>query len=205
VKLVHFAILAALFACGVATAQVIDQDNSVPIVTELDIQRTTARWQQEVQVGITGELAGIELFAGEDPGSFIVSVNRGMAWQTDESEFSVVVAPDRNAPLYIDLSAQGLWFIAGEYFVIGLTGTGSTEPRFGMQATDSMSYGPGRLFIDVVDPLEYHFDLAFRTYVVPVPEPSSHVLLAVGLVLVIQAKRLVRGRLKASAGAAKGA
>lgn len=204
-KRVHFVLLAALLSCGVATAQVIDQDNSNPIVTELDIQRTTARWQQEVQVGITGVLAGIELFAGETPGSFMVSVNRGRAWQTDVSEFSVAVAPDGNAPLYIDLSTQGLRFNAGEHFVIGLTGTGSTEPRYGMQATDSMSYGPGRLFIDVVDPAEYHFDLAFRTYMVPVPEPASHVLLAVGLVLVIPAKRLARGRLKASAGAARGA
>ncbi len=154
-------------------------------------------WQQEIVAGVSGQLVGIDLYPSGPEEVFILSVNKGTAWQTDENDFSARIETtgtnryNLDSPAYIDLSEANIRLSAGDTFIIGLTGTGEgSNFQYGMNVThydlvrpgryaEPGLYIPGRLFLDAYQfdqPGDYMLqgglDLAFRTYML-VPEPTT--------------------------------
>lgn len=86
----------------------------------------------------------------------------------------------------IDLAILGLSFAAGDQIAISL-GTPSAIPDIRWATSTDEPYELGSLYRRSVNPLQpwesLPIDSAFRTYVEPIPEPSSGLLLGVGLTL----------------------
>ena len=177
-----------LAASGAAATSVIDQVS--PFVDTTFEAGTSALWQQEVVVGLEGFLTGVDLFWTPSTKPVIgannvidFSINVGPAWQSDANDFdSLVTFTAANDWNFIDVSSAGLYFIPGETFVIGVQNT-FDNTTIGGSVFDQ--YPVGDLFLDAqIFTNSLQFDLAFRTHVMPIPEPNSAVLFGLGLLVV---------------------
>lgn len=173
------AISAGLFlvAAVPASAQ-LTLDQSSPTGNATMTASAGRDWQQGVTVGLDGILMGIELYATPYIGSGNnVYINSGPAWQGDARDFEVFV----NEPsgwVFIDTSAAGLYFNAGDQFVIGLEGC---DDGSSWNATYPGAYDGGALYRN--GSVYGTYDLAFKTYI---PEPASLVLLSLGAFAVVR-------------------
>jgi len=145
-------------------------------------------WQQEVTVGITGQLMSIELYA-INAGTTPLYINTGAAWQGAPTEFDTTFVATGEGWVAVDVSAAGLFYTAGDQFVIGVGGT----PTGLFLGGNDGDYTDGGLWSwNVDDPApELHWDgeadFAFRTYVdlgdnptPTVPAPAAIVLGVLG-------------------------
>lgn len=190
---------------------VMDQVNTWPDSTwdfyVINVTPDFFEWQQEIVAGVSGQLVGIDLYPTGPEDVFILSINKGTAWQTDEDDFTARIETagtnwgNLDAPAYIDLSTANIHLSAGETFVIGLTGTGDgSDFHYALNASkydpveigryvEPGKYIPGRLLLDAHQfgppgnyQLQSGLDLAFRTYML-VPEPTCTTLLVVAAIL----------------------
>ena len=154
-------------------------------------------WQQEVTVGVTGELVGISLYFYPNayhygPGGIILDLFRGSGWHTGASDYSAPVsAPSSAGWLYINVSASNLFFNEADQFVIGSKwDNGQYPPLLG--GSTPGAYPGGQLY-ESGAPFT-NWDLAFRTYVepAPVPIPGALWLLGSGLMSLWGIRRKVR-------------
>jgi hypothetical protein len=80
--------------------------------------------QQQIQVGIAGQLAGITLEVSGEPGeTFTLSIRNGPAWNTSAPVFEqtgAIVAPGQ--PLFIDMTSADLFYSVSDLFVMDVTG-----------------------------------------------------------------------------------
>lgn len=146
--------------------------------------------QQEVTVGISGQLTGIDLYRFLIPNQtegtvvFDVFINLGPPWQTDanEIETTVTVSPEAGW-FHVDLSAANIELQTGERFVFGIVVTLAT-PFFGLSGSAFPDeYDGGVLWTTIFDVVDGEvrprndlatpvgggedWDLAFRTYMEP--------------------------------------
>jgi hypothetical protein len=164
---------------------VVDQENLID-PNYLSIQpNSDERWQQEVIVGVTGRLDAIELFYKQDAPwlgetlKFTFTINRGEGWQTDADDYSRIVEASTNGIL-INVSSENLAFQQNERFVFGISRAAGSTLCCSLLATANNYYGGfwGE-YSNSVHSLQA--DMAFRTYVSAVPEPSSWSLIIAGL------------------------
>jgi len=137
-------------------------DQSSPSVQAINCN-SGLHWQQEVIVGITGQLTSFQLQV-VTAGTANIYINRGAPWQGDANEYQTAFNPTAAGWHTFDVASLGLMFQAGDRFVIGVQGTG------GLYLQGNSNSYPGRLYWNG-DSYEM-LDLAFRTYVLPSPAPT---------------------------------
>lgn len=148
-------------------------------------------WQQEVTVGVTGQLSQIDLYA-QGAGYTSLYINPGSPWQSDASAFSTVFTSTEAGWASVDTSSAGLFFNAGDKFVIGVGGVASGLWLGASSTEPSGGYGAGRPWASVYGvpaPFLDSMDLAFRTYMTApggatVPAPAAVLLGGLGTGLV---------------------
>jgi hypothetical protein len=134
---------------------------------------STDDWQQGVTAGMNGTLSSISLYSYGGPTTFKVYINLGSPWQSDANAFETeVTRPWGSGWFSIDVSAANIQLAQGDHFVIGAQGEsmlwgndntysgGTLWGKFGSNPPGTGPYG----------------DLAFATYMTPVPEPSISAL-----------------------------
>lgn len=174
-------VLAAATLDGTAQASsVLDQDNpNLPPYTSL---ANNFEYQQQVTAGISGTLAGVELYTIATPSTTdVVSIIVG---QTTVFSAPEVLNASSSSPFtggtFIDTSSAGLALAAGQSFVIDVVGSGS-----GNLAASTATYAGGALTEivggTVISPPPSIHSLAFQTYMSPVPVPGALPLMASGL------------------------
>jgi hypothetical protein len=122
------ALSVALYA-GLSHASIIlDQHNDTVLDSSINGGSSAYAWQQGVTAGVTGQLAGFEIFVREAPGETRLSVNLGAPWQSDASDWESLV------PLVMgwnsfDLTSASIFLTAGDQFALGVNGlTASVFP-----------------------------------------------------------------------------
>jgi hypothetical protein len=161
----------------IAGAQVLDQ------VQELDPysfngDATWAQWQQEITVGIAGQLAGVEIKAHEEGGAPVGDaffyINVGSPWQSDPNEYEETIDPPGPGWLYIDVSSSNIMLDVGDTFCIGITGINANFWFLGSAPSPGGPYAGGALYFEGSIYQGGQYDMAFRTYMfVTAPCPAD--------------------------------
>jgi len=172
---------------GIASAVPALDQESPNTTTSFYVNRPSLVWQQEVVVGMTGQLTQIQLYASLT-GTTPLHINSGNAWQSDASEFSTLFTANAQGWVTVDTSAAGLFFNAGDTFVIGVGGADGHLWVGGSTAPPSGAYAAGDLWLNG-SPYPGGCDIAFRTYVdvsgaPAVPAPAALILGGLGTGLV---------------------
>ncbi len=189
-RLITYVLLIVLtFVCSSLGESVLDQVQTT-IGGEISVD-DLLNWQQEVTVGVTGRLVGIEIYNRTDnPGnSMEFFVNVGAGWQTDPHDFETIVTlTPWDEWYYIDVSSANIIMNAGEKFAIGVAhgenydAEGNPmEVRLGISGGELYSGGGLKLnHYVIMDPDEYNdygeiygYDLSFRTYVDTLPSVTG--------------------------------
>ena len=183
-------ILTLILLPVVTHAALVDQENNPAFQNATFYVSWGAEWQQEVTVGVSGQLVGIELRMSDITTSFFI--NTGSGWQSDTHDYvtSITGLNSNFDWLYIDLTPANLFYQTNDIFVFGsLSGWGNFP---GFKGTSYDTYAEGSLFRN--GDLRSG-DFAFRTHVNPVPLPPTSVLMVTGILpilLFVKRNRRVR-------------
>lgn len=182
-SLVAAAGLVAAGLTGAASAAVVTDQQSGVGSAGFNVHTDFLNWQQEVLVGVSGKLVGLDLFyAHQQPQDFGLEIFRGAGWHDTGSIAEAIVTPV-NGSIHVDLSAFDLNFSAGEFLVFGIRGLGPISDCCALKG-NSGDYTAGKLWLLGG---EQTADFGFVTYMndgkgTTVPEPASLGLLGLGLV-----------------------
>lgn len=175
-------VCATVGTAGPAAATVVTDQQSASFGAGFNVHTDFMRWQQEVLVGVSGKLTGIDLYYQHaKPQDFSLQIFRGEGWHDAGLLAETNVTPV-NGTLHVDLSAFDLAFNAGEYLVLGIRGLGPISDCCSLLG-NSGSYAAGKLWSWGS---EMSGDFGFVTYMndgkgTTVPEPASLGLLGLGL------------------------
>jgi hypothetical protein len=145
----------------------------------------TDNWQQGVTAGISGTLSSISLYSYGGPTTFTVYINLGYPWQSDANDFETQVTRPWGAQWFsIDVSAANIQLTNGTHYVIGAEGES-------MLYGSDYTYTRGRLWsrLGSNPPSISSGDLAFATYMIPIPEPSTAALFLLACAAFVQTQR----------------
>ena len=181
-------------ACANVGAAVLDQDNSSNSDSGFNVNGSFISWQQEIQAGIAGQLAQIDLFyqiRGAAVQDFQFSLFSGGGWHDGTPLYSTQIAPAVGT-ISIDVSSANLMLSPGTTFTIAIRGLGPDSGCCNLRGSGYGFYPAGQLFLNGSLYSAGDIDLGFRSYVNAVPEPSSYALMAVGLVGIAALRRRSR-------------
>lgn len=162
-------------------AVVLDQSNISSGGVNFNGGDSALTWQQEVTAGINGQLTNIDVYYG---GSGLVNffINLGNGWQSDGNDFSLLNMAVSTGLNNIDVSSALINVTAGQSFIIGLQGTGTTfSPS--IKGSGVNNYGNGAVYLNGSIYQAGEYDINFQTYVMTsqVAEPVPLALFALGL------------------------
>jgi hypothetical protein len=132
----------------------------------------TDNWQQSVTAGMSGILSSISLYSFGGPTTFTVYIDLGLPWHSGANAFETQVTRPWGMEWFnIDVSAANIQLTTGARFTIGVQGEAM------LYGSDN-TYPGGVLYGRYGDnpPFASTGDLAFATYMIPVPEPSISAL-----------------------------
>lgn len=196
---IFFALFLSLNPVAHAEQVVIDQQT--PQLTGIiNAGEPNFVWQQEVEVGVSGRLVGIDILPRRldsnppsQPLRFFVNI--GAPWQTDAHAYDQIIqVPTQPGGdwFFVDLSSLNLEFQAGDHFIWGTQGV---EEGLFLRGFRLDPYPQGELWHSFFGnpPLPYSpvsgpIDFAFRTHMA-VPEPSSATLYSCVAVLFASVRR----------------
>lgn len=170
---------------------------ATPIVDQVNLPVNaifSGNWQQEITAGVTGWLTGVDVFLNGSGRTVNLAINLGPPWQVDAPEFAQSILTNGAAVYSIDLTPAHIFVNIGDVFALGMHTSDFVNPDIrgtfvdtptGAYAGNLYAEGGGGGFL-----WPPGWDLGFRTYVEPVPEPSVGFLLAAGLGLVFIRRRL---------------
>ena len=128
----------------------------------------TLNWQQEIQVGLAGQLAQIDIYV-TTPGSAMFYVGANGPWASEPYDFVLDFDTAETGWHSIDVSSADLVFDVGDTFALGMMGTDGGLWIGGGYIGDGIGPYPGDLWVNgVVYPIP-GWDFAFHTWVVPAP------------------------------------
>lgn len=158
-KLCVMSVVLAL--AGAARAEVLDQSSPV-FNTGFNGDASILTWQQEVRVGIAGQLTRVEIDIN-NPGSAFFFINVGSPWQTDANDFQATITASNTGTLSIDVSSANINLNVDDRFVIGIQGT---DQGLGFTGSGFPGlYNRGELWLNAqVYVGAGEFDIAFNTY-----------------------------------------
>jgi hypothetical protein len=169
--LVFFSSLAAFAAVGT-----LDQ-TGVGTNTSFNADTATLIWQQQIQVGLTGPLAGISVTAtGKTSTQFTLRVRSGSAPSTQPVLFQqlvTVTATMAAETVFVDMTASGITFTAGNMFVMEIQGNGTGANIIGAYVAPPGTPGYPQPLYRNGSAYAAGFTLAFQTYVITCPTGAS--------------------------------
>lgn len=116
---------------------------------------------------MSGTLSSISLYSYGGPTTFTVYIDLGLPWHSGANTFETQVTRPWGMEWFsIDLSSADILLTAGTHFIIGVQGE---SMLFGSDNT----YAGGVLYGRYGEnpPFASSGDLAFATYMIPIPEP----------------------------------
>ena len=180
-------LLGAVCACALisifslpAHSAVIDQVNSSGSAS---FCFTGCQWQQEVVVGVSGSLAGLDIYySGIATATF--DIWTGSPLQSGAPIYSTTFTTSGGGATHIDLSAAAINLSVNDSFTFGLSSvSGVTQILGSNSATAGGNYSAGDLHFGAETSCfsDCGWDLAFTSYMSPVPIPAAAWLFGSGL------------------------
>ena len=138
-------------------------------------------WQQQITVGLGGELSGITLYTNSGVDTDTVKIGVGSAYYTGQWAFTTTVGIGSTGT-FIDTSSANILLNPGDHFVIDVSG----GPGCCNLAGSTTAYSGGDLWLNIngthYDYTQlYGYSMAFQTYMnTDVPEPGTLVFMGTG-------------------------
>ena len=185
---------------GVPILDQVNDPEAAIVNGSISVTNTTTTWQQGITAGLDGQLMQIDVYKGNyapaGNGQFHFNVYLGEAWQRFDPVFeSIQTHPgdDWLQTMAIDVSSAGIMLEVGDQYAIELYPSSQNNGVTLRHSRDE--YQAGILWRHstaiIGGPQDTGgADFGFRTWMEPdtepVPEPSSLVLLALGLLAQIK-------------------
>jgi len=171
-------LLSALVVATAPADMIVDQ---VSLNTDAGFGLSGSNFQQDVVVGVAGLLSQVDVYVRSGVGgNATIYVQAGAPWISTPPTFTYALSVTTAGWVSIDTTAAGLSFEVGDHLVIGAMPptSGTIATLGGSNLLPEGAYAPGRLYnnggLAFSSP---KYDMAFQTYMTPVPEPGMLALL----------------------------
>lgn len=183
-KLAVSFLLSCTFAMANTSVHAESDQVSLPNGGRVNINNPDYLWEQEVQAGISGRLDAVSLHFDAEGGARFQPIlfSLRVGGQGTAPDYETTLMPSQGW-VDVDVSSTNLIFSEGQTFIFSIQGTGPTVDCC-IGSASSRAYLRGNSYFtgsDGVRKKDDVWDMAFKTYVSAIPEPSTYMMWIVGL------------------------